>query len=133
MPLATALLCLSTAHIFEGSFSIIPSEKGSLCFTNEFPREYVRIGSLLALVLPNATKSFFSLMESKLIYFLNNFFSSDAVPLTGLLLYGAVEVSFSLNEKLMHIAEERKLVVDDLLGMPYSNGVVSEEGKHQEY
>lgn len=33
----------------------------------------------------------------------------------------------------MHVAEERKLVVDDLLGMPYSNGVISEEGKHQEH
>lgn len=33
----------------------------------------------------------------------------------------------------MHVAEERKLVVDDLLEMPYSNGVISEEGKHQEH
>lgn len=70
MPVAAALPWLSTAHSFQGCFSIIPSEKGSSCLANEFPREYVRIGSLLALVLPNATKSFLSLMESKLICFL---------------------------------------------------------------
>lgn len=67
MPLATSLPWLSTARSFQGCFSIIPSEKGSSCLANEFPREYVRIGSLLALVLPNATKSFLPLMESKLI------------------------------------------------------------------
>lgn len=64
MPLAAALPCLSTARSFRGCSSI-PSEKGSLCFANEFATEYVRIGSLLALVLPNATKSFLPLMESK--------------------------------------------------------------------
>lgn len=36
-------------------------------------------------------------------------------------------------KNLMPVAEERKLVVDDLLGMPYSNGVINEEGKHQEH
>lgn len=69
---------------------------------------------MLALVLPNTTKSFLPLMDSKLICFLikiiSFFFSlivgkaalsaSDLVPLTGLLLFRAVEASFSLNEKL---------------------------------
>lgn len=36
-------------------------------------------------------------------------------------------------KNLMHVAEERKLVVDDLLGMPYSDEVINDEGKHQEH
>jgi len=36
-------------------------------------------------------------------------------------------------KNLMHVAEERKLVVDDLLGMPCSKEVINEEGKHQEH
>lgn len=35
-------------------------------------------------------------------------------------------------KNLMHVAEERKLVVDDLLGMPYSKEVINEVGEHRE-